>query len=158
MASSICLTRALSGTAVLVGAALLLATGRGSQAQSVVPQGGNLFGIFSYGDNEGPGQIQIVDQGPDAATGGERIAVQISQNGVTYSGSGFELLLQRPPLPDVGSTLLLAFDILDPSGGAYQFRARVRAGGFIMPPDYGTGAYQRAGTGVDLEQWAMSGG
>lgn len=158
MANSIRLTWVLHGTAALLGAIALLATVRSSQAQSVAPPGGSVFGTFSYADSEGPGQIQITDQGVDAATGGERIAVQLTQNGVAYAGSGFELLLARPPLPDIGSTFVIAFAIRDPSGQAYQFRGKVRAGGFIQPPVAGSGAYERAGTGIDLEQWTISGG
>ena len=156
MASTRSLTRILAASVALLGAAALLAAAPGSQAQNTTPQAG-VFGSFAYGDSEGPGQIQIADQGADPATGGERIAVQITQNGVTYPGSGFELLLVRPPLPDVGSTLLIAFAVRDPSGTVYQFRGKVIAGGFIMPPVYGMGAYERAGTGVDLEQWTLSG-
>jgi hypothetical protein len=158
MATARSLTQTLKRSASLLGAAALLATTRASQAQNVAPQGGSVFGSFSYADSEGPGQIGITDQGPDAATGGERITVQVTQNGVTYPGSGFELLIARPSLPDIGSTLLIAFTIRAPSGPVYQFRGKLRAGGFIMPPVYGSGAYERAGTGIDLEQWTLSGG
>src|SRR5690349_13050065 len=49
---------------------------------------------FTYHDAQGDGRFLLYDVGPDDVTGGRQIKVSLTQNGLSYYGSGFTLPLQ----------------------------------------------------------------
>jgi hypothetical protein len=80
--------------------------------------------VFRYHDADGDGIFSLFDLGPDAATGGHQIKVSLTQNGVTYLGSGLTLQLDTQlPIPT-----LISFALVDPGGTAYQFQGKLISG------------------------------
>jgi len=83
--------------------------------------------LLWYQDSQGLGQIQIDLAGPmEFAAGGYRINVRIIQNCQIANGTGFEVLLPRPPiLRSTGDEYLLMFALQDFSGVTRLFRGRL---------------------------------
>src|SRR5437870_1112934 len=80
--------------------------------------------VFHYHDSDGDGIFSLLDLGPDSATGGHQIKVSLSQNGVTYQGSGITLQLDpQPPTPT-----LISFALVSPQGISYQFQGKLISG------------------------------
>src|SRR5438067_13685248 len=79
---------------------------------------------FRYTDADGMGTITLTDLGPDSATGGDQLLVNILQKGVRYSGSGISLKISdnRP------DTYLVTFDLLSPGGTSYFFQGKMGLG------------------------------
>lgn len=110
-----------------------------------------------YSDSDGTGTILISPFAPDPATGGDKIQVQLTQNGRTYSGTGFQLRVYEDP-PNVSDRAfidLIVFTIRDRFGRAFQFRGKLQTGG-IAARLIGSGTYQQAGVGNDVDQWRIS--
>jgi hypothetical protein len=140
--------RTWAGMTVLCGVALALMAAPGAHATTPKP--------LKYQDSDGPGQMIITELGPDPATGGSRIQVQLSQNGRVYSGSGYQLRLYEDP-PNVSDRAfidLVVFTLRDPFGRAFLFRGKVQTGG-ITGRLIGSGRYEQAGTGSDIDQWSL---
>src|SRR5512144_784951 len=77
--------------------------------------------VFRYHDADGEGVLSLFDLGPDAATGGHQIKVNLTQNGVTYLGSGITLQLDTQlPVPT-----LISFALVAPDGTSYQFQGKL---------------------------------
>jgi hypothetical protein len=80
--------------------------------------------VFRYHDADGDGVFSLYDLGPDSATGGRQIKVTLTQNGVTYQGSGITLQLSAQlPVPT-----LISFALVDPGGTSYQFQGKLTSG------------------------------
>jgi hypothetical protein len=109
-----------------------------------------------YQDRDGVGQITITPFLPDPATGGDRIQVQLKQNGRTFSGTGYQvrLLEADPSIPDSASVDLITFNLRDSFGRVFQFRGKLQTGG-IIGKLIGSGRYEQAGVGSDIDQWTI---
>jgi hypothetical protein len=110
-----------------------------------------------YQDSDGPGTNTLTEFAPDPATGGRKPSVQLTQNGRTYSGQGFMLRIHED-LPNQSDRLfidLVVFNLRDPFGRAFQFRGKIQTGG-IAGRLLGSGVYELAGTGIDLDNWTIS--
>jgi hypothetical protein len=131
-----------------VGAALL---GTATGAFATTPK------VLQYQDREGVGQITLTEFAPDPATGGVRLHVRLAQRGRVYSGTGFQVLLyQDPPnQSDRATVYLVTFTLRDPFGRPFLFRGRLQTGG-IAGRLLGSGRYEQAGVGNDLDQWTIS--
>ena len=80
--------------------------------------------LFHYHDADGDGSLSLLDLGPDPATGGHQMKVSLSQNGVTYLGSGITLQLSTQlPIPT-----LISFSLVSPQGASYQFQGKLISG------------------------------
>src|SRR5260370_14506394 len=90
-----------------------------AQGQPNLPSG--VPESFTYRDAEGPGRLDLFDLGPDDATGGRRIKINLSQNAVGYSGAGITLPLQSTP----PFTTLITFALLSPGGVSYFFQGKL---------------------------------
>ena len=111
-----------------------------------------------YQDSDGPGLIDITPVASDPATQGFKIHVRLAQNGFVFTGSGFMLtvptLFPAPPgvIVDPPTSDLVQFTLHDLAGHAFVFRGRISE--FLGVR--GGGLYERAGTGIDLDQWKVS--
>jgi hypothetical protein len=142
--------RTLSGALAALGVAMAVLTTT-SGAQATIPK------PLKYQDSDGAGIILISEFAPDPATGGQKIQVQLTQNGKTYSGIGFQLRVHEDP-PNVSDRAfidLIVFTIRDSFGRAFQFRGRLQTGG-IVGKLIGSGSYQQAGVGGDIDQWTIT--
>jgi hypothetical protein len=111
---------------------------------------------LKYQDSDGPGQIILSEFAPDPATGGGRIMVQLSQNGQTFSGTGFTLRVHEDP-PNQSDRVfidLVVFTIRDRFGRAFLFRGKLQTGG-IAGRLIGSGRYELVG-GSDVDQWTIT--
>ncbi len=80
--------------------------------------------LFHYHDADGDGSLSLLDLGPDPATGWHQMKVSLSQNGVTYLGSGITLQLSTQlPIPT-----LISFSLVSPQGASYQFQGKLISG------------------------------
>jgi hypothetical protein len=112
--------------------------------------------VLKYQDSDGPGQMIHSEFAADPATGGTRIQVQLSQNGNVYSGTGYQLRIHEDP-PNVSDRAfvdLVVFTLRDPFGRAFLFRGKIRTGG-IVGKLIGSGRYEQAGLGSDIDQWSL---
>jgi hypothetical protein len=144
------LRRRLALALAVVTTAILLAAAPGAHATTPKP--------LLYKDSDGTGVMFITEFAPDTATGGRKISVQLTQNGFTFSGSGFllRLLDAVPGQPDSADVDLIVFTLRDAFGRAFEFRGRLTFGG-IAGGLIGSGRYQQAGTGVDRDVWTLRG-
>src|SRR5215472_4120097 len=122
--------RSLSLAAALIGMMSLLATSR-VQAQSPVPNipapgPSTVFPVnqpvtYRYTDAQGAGSITFTDLGLDQTTAFDVLRVNISQNGVSYNGSGITTVIPGAPRP---LTDLVTFTIVSPAGLAYFYQGK----------------------------------
>ena len=112
--------------------------------------------VLVYQDSDGVGQITITPFLPDPATGGDRIQVQLKQNGRIFSGTGYQVRLIEadPNIPDSASVDLITFNLRDNLGRVFQFRGKLQTGG-IIGKLIGNGRYEQAGVGNDIDQWTI---
>jgi Prealbumin-like fold domain len=102
---------------------------------------------FTYRDADGPGRLDLFDLGPDDATGGRRIKISLTQNGVNYIGSGITLPLDtRLPLPT-----LIAFSLVSPGGPSYFFQGKTISGITLS----GQGTYHQTGFPENSATWSI---
>jgi hypothetical protein len=134
-------------------ASAVLAGPQTIQSDTLVPPTQRL----KYQDRDGPGVLEITTGARDVATEGVKIEVRLSQNGQVYAGSGFRVQLFTPPpnSADMQTIDLVVFTLRDAFGRAFLFRGQIREGGIYYRIE-GGGAYERAGTGVDLDTWTIS--
>jgi hypothetical protein len=140
--------RLLFGPAIagLFALALLVFGAGRADAQQFAPPGISFPSLtLNYSDNDGPGTASLVNQGSDPATGGVRIGVSISQNGVAIQGHGF--VHQTGNVEFVG-----AFWLSDSAGNFYVFTGTFVRG---FAGWSGTGSYERLGAGAG-GQWTMN--
>jgi hypothetical protein len=140
----------VSGAWATLGLALAV-LGVASSAHATIPK------PLKYQDSDGAGTILISQFAPDPATGGQKIQVQLNQNGKTFSGTGFQLRIYEDP-PNVSDRAfidLVVFTIRDSFGRAFQFRGKLQTGG-IAGRLIGSGTYQQAGVGNDIDQWSIT--
>jgi hypothetical protein len=125
-------------------------------ALSATPAHAAIPKVLVYQDRDGAGQITITPFAPDPATGGDRIQVQLRQNGRTFSGTGYQvrLLEAAPGVPDAASVDLIYFSLRDGFGRVFQFRGRLQTGG-IVGKLIGSGRYEQVGVGSDIDQWTI---
>jgi len=103
--------------------------------------------VFRYHDADGDGVLSMLDLGPDAATGGHQIKVSLTQNGVTYLGSGITLQLDTQlPVPT-----LISFALVDPRGTSYQFQGKMISGITLS----GQGTYNLVLAPERKENWSI---
>jgi hypothetical protein len=144
------LRRAFVGAMTLAAVAITaLAAAPGAHATTPKP--------LKYQDSDGPGILYITPFAQDPATGGDKISVLLQQNGRSYSGEGFQLRIHEDPpnQSDRAFIDLIVFNIRDSFGRVFQFRGRIQTGG-IAGRLIGSGRYEQAGTGIDLDQWTLS--
>lgn len=104
--------------------------------------------LFTYRDADGPGTLSLTDLGPDSATGGRQIKVSLTQNGVTYSGSGFTLPLEtRLPFKTLISFALVSAR----TGISYHFQGTTISGITLS----GSGTYHRPGVPERADSWSI---
>jgi hypothetical protein len=102
---------------------------------------------FTYRDAEGAGRLDLFDLGPDASTGGRLVKVNLSQNGVNYTGSGLSFPLQAtPPFPT-----LIAFSVVGPAGASYFFQGKLISGITLS----GQGTYSPTGSPESQAAWSI---
>jgi hypothetical protein len=89
--------------------------------------------------------MTIQDLGPDPATGGRQIRVQLQQNGVTYSGSGYTFQLEA----NMPQTTLISFTLVAPSGSSFVFQGKTTSGITLS----GQGVYYRPRTPDQKATW-----
>jgi hypothetical protein len=102
---------------------------------------------FTYRDADGPGRLDLLDLGPDEATGGRQIKINLSQNGVNYIGSGITLPLQSTP----PFTTLIAFSLVSPGGMSYFFQGKLISGITLS----GQGTYHQTGFPASSATWSI---
>lgn len=102
---------------------------------------------FTYQDSDGPGRLDLFDLGPDDATGGRQIKINLSQNGVSYGGSGitFPLMATSP------FTTLISFAIVSPAGMSYFFQGKLTSGITLS----GQGTYHPVGMPESSAAWSI---
>jgi hypothetical protein len=102
---------------------------------------------FTYQDAEGPGRLDLFDLGPDDATGGRQIKINLSQNGIAYTGSGITLPLQATS----PFTTLITFALVSPGGMTYSFQGKLISGITLS----GQGTYQQTGHPETRAAWSI---
>jgi hypothetical protein len=101
--------------------------------------------VVTYRDADGSGRMEIQDLGPDNATGGHQILVRLTQNGVTYSGSGITYQLEQ----NMPFRTLITFTLVAPSGRSYFFQGTTASGITFS----GQGTYHRVGFPQQKFEW-----
>jgi hypothetical protein len=102
---------------------------------------------FTYRDADGVGQLLMQDLGPDQATGGHQIKITLTQNGVTYLGSGISLPLEATP----PFTTLLTFSLVSPARDSYFFQGKTISGITLS----GQGTYHVTGIPEQKASWSI---
>lgn len=102
---------------------------------------------FTYQDADGPGRLDLFDLGPDVATGGRQIKINLSQNGINYTGSGITLALQATS----PFTTLITFALISPGGTSYSFQGKLTSGITLS----GQGTYQQIGFPGTRAAWSI---
>jgi hypothetical protein len=116
-----------------------------AQGQPNLPSG--VPTAFTYRDADGPGRLDLSDVGPDAATGGRQIKINLSQNGVNFIGSGITFPLQASlPVPT-----LIAFSLVSPAGASYFFQGKLISGITLS----GQGTYHQTGSPENKAAWSI---
>jgi hypothetical protein len=131
--------------ALTVAMLAFLAPAPRAQGQPNLPSG--VPESFTYRDADGPGRLDLFDLGPDDATGGRQIKINLSQNGVSYSGPGLTLPLQATP----PFTTLIAFSLLSPGGVSYFFQGKLISGITLS----GQGTYHQTGSPENKAAWSI---
>jgi hypothetical protein len=103
--------------------------------------------VVTYRDGDGQGRMTIQDLGPDAATGGRQIRVQLVQNGVTYAGSGITYQLEQ----NMPFKTLITFTLVAPSGRSYFFQGTTASGITFS----GQGTYHRVNFPGTKFEWSI---
>jgi hypothetical protein len=103
---------------------------------------------FRYTDAQGPGSITFVDLGPDQVTGFDLLRVDISQNGVSYHGSGI-----TTPIPGAARPLtnLVSFTVVSSNGVAYFFQGKMGLGVEFQ----GNGTYFPVSDPTQVASWGL---
>lgn len=102
---------------------------------------------FTYRDADGVGRLDVLDLGPDAATGGRQIKVSLVQNGTSFSGSGITLPLDtHSPFPT-----LIAFALIGPNGASYFFQGKTISGITLS----GQGTYHPTTAPENNTEWSI---
>jgi hypothetical protein len=102
--------------------------------------------VFSYNDAQGQGRFSLQEIGPDEATGGRLIKVALTQNGLSYFGSGFSLPLETSS----PFTTLISFTLVSQRTGiSFQFQGKMISG-ITVSAD---GTYHRAGAPERRARW-----
>src|SRR5262245_45382514 len=96
-----------SRAAAVLGVAIAALSAAGAYA--AIPK------VLVYQDSDGIGQITITPFAPDPATGGDKIQVQLKQNGNTFSGTGYQVRIEEanPNVPDSATVDLINFNLRD---------------------------------------------
>jgi hypothetical protein len=83
------------------------------------------FDLLKYSDARGMGSITFVDLGPDLVTGFDLLKVTLSQNRVSFHGSGI-----ATPIPGAARPLtnLVSFTVVGPKGVAYCYQGKMGLG------------------------------
>jgi hypothetical protein len=102
---------------------------------------------FTYHDADGNGVLTMFDLGPDEATGGRQVKIGLTQNGVSYLGSGITLQLQTTS----PYTTLITFALADPRGGSYYFQGKMISGITLS----GQGTYHVTGHPENKATWSI---
>jgi hypothetical protein len=113
--------------------------------------------VLKYQDSDGVGQIILDEFLPDPATGGGRLRVQLTQNGRVFEGHGTKVRIHEDPpnQSDQVAIDLVVFTLRDSFGRVFLFRGKIQTGG-IAGKLLGSGRYERAGVGIDIDQWFIS--
>lgn len=122
-------------------------------AQGTVPTPSTVFPVnqpvtFRYTDAQGMGSITFTDLGPDSTTGFDLLRVNITQNGVSYNGSGI-----TTPIPGADRPLnnLVTFTIVSPSGIAYFYQGKMGLGVEFQ----GSGTYFPVSDPTQVANWGL---
>jgi hypothetical protein len=101
---------------------------------------------LSYRDSQGAGSATLTSLGEDAATGGTRIAVEITQDGAVYKGQGFVRQFSNVQF-------VTAFWVDSPGGDRFYLLSGEFVNGFAGWS--GQGRLETLGVDGD-DQWSMS--
>jgi hypothetical protein len=151
MKRSLLLAAALTGTMGLL--ALPGAQGQQPLPNIPAPTPTTVFPInqpvtFRYTDAQGMGSITFVDLGPDQVTAFDLLRVSITQNGVTYNGSGITTPIPGAPRP---LTNLVSFSVASPNGVAYFFQGKMGLGVEFQ----GNGTYFPVSDPTQVASWGL---
>src|ERR671930_1781747 len=104
--------------------------------------------VFTYHDSDGQGRLTLTDVGPDEATGGRQIKIGLTQNGLSYYGSGFTLPLETTP----PYKTLISFTLVSArTGNSFHFAGTTISGITLS----GSGTYHRAGVPERKANWSI---
>jgi hypothetical protein len=131
--------------ALALAAMALLAPAAHAQAQILPPFSTR---TYIYRDAQGPGQISITDVGSPDGSDSRLINVTITQNGVSYTGTGYSYALS-PNNPQ----LLLSFMVQDSRGNDYVFEGTLMPGVGVT----GSGTYHIQGFTGWTYWWRIEG-
>ncbi len=103
---------------------------------------------FRYTDAQGFGSISFTDLGPDPTTGFDLLKVNITQNGVSYNGSGI-----ATPIPGADRPLnnLVSFTVVGPSGNPFFFEGKMGLGVEYQ----GSGTYFPVNNPTQTTTWGL---
>jgi hypothetical protein len=132
----------LPGSLAIMAAALLSLAAPAVRAQSAPPTS------FTYHDAQGDGRFLLYDVGPDDVTGGRQIKVSLTQNGLSYYGSGFTLPLETT----MPFKTLISFTLVSVRTGiSFHFEGNTISGITLS----GQGTYHRAGVPEQKATWSI---
>jgi hypothetical protein len=103
---------------------------------------------FAYHDSQGSGRFTMLDVGPDAGSGGRQIKVTLTQNGLSYRGSGITYPLETTS----PYTTLVSFTLVSVRTGiSYHFSGKTISGITLS----GSGIYTRSGVPEQKANWSI---
>jgi hypothetical protein len=115
---------------------------------AVLAQPTNPPTTFTYHDAQGDGRFSLYDAGVDEVTGGRQIKVSLTQNNLSYYGSGFTLPLQtNMPFKTLISFTMVSFR----TGISFHFEGNTISGITFS----GQGTYHRAGVPEQKATWSI---
>jgi hypothetical protein len=103
---------------------------------------------FRYSDAQGFGSITFTDLGPDPMTNFDLLRVNITQNGLSYNGSGIATPIPGAPRP---LTNLVSFTLIGPDGTSYFFEGKMGLGVEFQ----GTGTYFPVNNPTQTASWGL---
>jgi hypothetical protein len=104
--------------------------------------------VFTYHDAQGQGRFLLYDAGADDATGGRTIKVSLTQNGLSYYGSGITLPLETT----MPFKTLISFTLVSARTAISFHFAGTTISGITLS---GQGTYHRAGVPEQKATWSI---
>lgn len=102
---------------------------------------------FSYNDPETTGRLYLYDLGPDDATGGQSIQVQLWRGQALYVGSGFTYQIN----PEMPFNTLISFAVQGPGGVTLSYQGTIISGITVS----GSGTFHRPRTPDVKQSWSI---
>jgi hypothetical protein len=151
MSRSFLLLAALIGTLGLAAPPRALA--QSPSPNIPIPAPSTIFPVnqpvtFRYTDAQGAGSITFTDLGLDQVTSFDLLRASITQNGVTYNGSGIATVIPGAARP---LTDLVSFTVVSPTGVAYFFEGKMGLGVEFQ----GSGTYHPVSDPTQIASWGL---